>query len=532
MEYVDGRTLHQLVVDDGRRFTPREIASIGHALCSAVAAVHAAGLLHRDIKAQNVMMARDGRVVLMDFGSGRDRGGPAAVDLAGTPLYLAPEVLAGTSSPSVQSDIYSIGVLLFFLLTGSYPVTGADLAALCKAHEHGERRALKALAPKVPRGLVRSIERAIHPRAERRHQSADELANDLSSVGRRWGRMALPYAAAAAAAIAAAAIAIISWQVVTDRQRASTGVPAKPPAIAVLPFENLSKEADSEHFADGLTYEIHRYLAGIEGLELRSATSSFAFKSKPRDLADVAKQLDVDYVLEGTILKSGTKLRVSPRLTQVAGDTTIWTNTYDREIREVFATLDEMSLAIVNSLRLKLGRGQRRYETDPELYAQFLNAHGLRSRGHPDNSRKAAELFEAIVAKDPSFAPAWAGLASAAADATRWGRGGPAAHRSAGGAGRAESDPDRSAAGGSPCSNRQRLCRQSRLDERREIFSPVFGPESESDDDLLGFHSLDASPDGEDCVGLAAGRDGSAHRPVVSRCAAVPRGAAVGCGAL
>ena len=173
MEYVDGRTLHQLVVDDGRRFTPREIVSIGHALCSAVAAVHAAGLLHRDIKAQNVMMARDGRVVLMDFGSGRDRGGPAAVDLAGTPLYLAPEVLAGASSPSVQSDIYSIGVLLFFLLTGSYPVTGADLAALCKAHERGERRVLRAMAPKVPRRLLRSIDRALDPQPARRHESAD-----------------------------------------------------------------------------------------------------------------------------------------------------------------------------------------------------------------------------------------------------------------------------------------------------------------------------------------------------------------------
>ena len=228
MEYVDGRTLHQLVVDDGRRFTPREVASIGHALCGAVAAVHAAGLLHRDIKAQNVMMARDGRVVLMDFGSGRERGGPSAVALAGTPLYLAPEVLAGASPPSMQSDIYSIGVLLFFLLTGSYPVTGADLGALCKAHERGERRSLKAMAPKAPRRLLRAVERAIDPRPERRHQSADDLGDDLASVGQRSGRMALPYAAAAAAAIA-----IISWQFVTDRQRASTGVPARPRAIAV-----------------------------------------------------------------------------------------------------------------------------------------------------------------------------------------------------------------------------------------------------------------------------------------------------------
>ena len=114
MEYIDGRTLHQLVVEDRRHFAPREVAAIGQALCGAVAAVHAAGLLHRDIKAQNVMMARDGRVALMDFGAGRDRSATSDADLTGTPLYLAPEVLTGARSPSVQSDIYGTGVLLFF----------------------------------------------------------------------------------------------------------------------------------------------------------------------------------------------------------------------------------------------------------------------------------------------------------------------------------------------------------------------------------------------------------------------------------
>ena len=424
MEFVRGRTLKQ-IVDDGTVFSGAEAVQIGVDVARAVAAVHSAGVLHRDIKAQNVTLADDGRAVLMDFGTGRDLADNSS-DVAGTPLYLAPEILAGGDA-TVQSDVYSLGVLLYYLVTGSYPVRADTVRDLGLAHERHERTPLRTarggsdLSPK----LARIIERAIDPRPERRHQSADELANDLSSVGRRWGRMALPYAAAAAAAIAAAAIAIISWQVVTDRQRASTGVPARPLAIAVLPFENLSKEADNEEFADGLTYEIHRYLAGIEGLELRSATSSFAFKSKPRDLADVAKQLDVDYVLEGSILKSGTKLRVVPRLTQIAGNITVWTDGYDREMREVFATLDEMSLAIVNSLRLNLGRGQRRYETDPELYAQFLQAQGLRTRPSADNSRKAAELFEAIVAKDPSFAPAWAGLASTVAHATRRGQGTP-----------------------------------------------------------------------------------------------------------
>jgi tetratricopeptide (TPR) repeat protein len=178
MEYVDGRTLHQLVVTDRRRFSAREVAAIGRTLCSAVAAVHSAGLLHLDIKAQNVMMARDGRVVLMDFGSGRDRSLTSAADVAGTPLYVAPEVLTGTGSPSIRSDIYSIGVLLFFLLTGSYPVTGADLASLRDAHDHGERRSLAALSSGIPLYL-RAIERAIEPRPEGRYESAEALGADL-----------------------------------------------------------------------------------------------------------------------------------------------------------------------------------------------------------------------------------------------------------------------------------------------------------------------------------------------------------------
>ena len=182
MEFIEGRTLHQLVVDDRRRFSPREVAAIGQALCRAVAAVHAAGLLHRDIKVQNVMMARDGRVVLMDFGTGRDRGVASVADLAGTPLYLAPEVLTGAGSPAVQSDIYSTGVLLFLLLTGTYPVTGADLASLQAAHERGERRSLKSVAPSVPRWLGRAVERAIDPDPGGRYASAEALSADLSGA--------------------------------------------------------------------------------------------------------------------------------------------------------------------------------------------------------------------------------------------------------------------------------------------------------------------------------------------------------------
>jgi tetratricopeptide (TPR) repeat protein len=197
MEYIDGRTLHQLVAEDRRHFPAREVAAIGQALCGAVAAVHAAGLLHRDIKAQNVMMARDGRVALMDFGAGRDRSATSDADLTGTPLYLAPEVLTGARSPSVQADIYGTGVLLFFLLTGTYPVTGTDIASVRSAHEHGERRSLKDLAPSVPRWLERVVERAIDPDPARRYASAEELSADLNRAPTRWKAIAAGVVSAA-----------------------------------------------------------------------------------------------------------------------------------------------------------------------------------------------------------------------------------------------------------------------------------------------------------------------------------------------
>ena len=415
MEFVRGRTLEQVVAEKGV-FTATDTARVGIEICRAVSAVHHAGLLHRDIKAHNVVLADDGRVVLMDFGTGQELESPSSTDLAGTPLYLAPEVLQGDAA-TVQSDIYSLGVLLFRLISGSYPVQASTTRDLRLAHERNERTTLTASHPEVPGSLVRVIERATAPLAERRYQTADALCENLVKVNQRRG---VPwfYAAAAAAVVLGGWLALS----ILNRNGPHGNLTTKHPVIAVLPFENLSDETDSEQFADGLTYEIHRSLAGIEGLELRSATSSFAFKNKRRDLADIGKQLDVDYVLEGSILKSGNTLRVSPRLTRVAGDTTVWAHTFDREIREVFAALDDISLATVNALRLKLGRGQRRYETDPELYSQFLTARGLLGRRHPDNSRKAAAIFEAIVAKDPSFAPAWAGLASAAAGATRLAR--------------------------------------------------------------------------------------------------------------
>jgi TolB-like protein/Tfp pilus assembly protein PilF len=421
MELVQGKTLEQLL-QAGRTFTCEEVRCIGIEVGRALAAVHSAGLLHRDVKAHNVMLGDDGRVVLMDFGTGLDLG-RSADPPAGTPLYLAPEIFRGKPA-SIRSDIYSAGVLLYRLLTGAYPVTGQTVGDLRRRHE-AANVADRAALPSVPRALSRVVRRALQTDPDARYASANELASALESAGAKSWRRNTVYAAAIAASVVL--VASTAGPALRGRLRdanANAGLSAALPApaaaatpiIAVLPLANLSTVPDSDYFADGLTDEILRNLALIEGLQVRSRTSSFFFKGKPRDVADIARRLGVTHVVEGSVLRDGRRLRINTQLVQVEGDVPLWSERFDREIADVFAVQDEISRAIVNRLRLSIGQGRRRYDTNVELYDLYLRARAqLELRDIGAGAREAAALFEQIVARDPSFAPAYAGLATALA---------------------------------------------------------------------------------------------------------------------
>jgi len=372
-----------------------------------MSAVHSAGLLHRDIKAHNVMLGDDGRVVLMDFGTGRELDDSSSSDLAGTPLYVAPEVLAGLPA-TVQSDVYSLGVLLYHLVSGSYPVQGQTIGDVRLAHDTNARIDLRVARRGLPFPLTRVIERAIDPRPERRHASADALGADLRSTKRGPQKRWLAYGAAASLLLAITA----SWKIA---QRGGSG---DVPVIAVLPFENRSADPDDEMFADGLTDEIQRTLATSEGVRLRSSASSFAFKNN-RNLAAIASELGAVYILEGSWTRSGGRFLIKTRLARVADDSTVWNEQFDRKTSEIFSVPGEISRAILAELRLTPGRDQRRYQPAPDVYYQFLKARGLHARRGSQNAAKAAELFEEVIARDPAYAPAWAGLASALAAMSR-----------------------------------------------------------------------------------------------------------------
>jgi TolB-like protein len=424
MEFIHGNTLEALL-RSGHVFSVQETIAIGIELAHALSAVHASGLLHRDVKAQNVMRGEDGRVVLMDFGTGLDQSADGAAP-AGTPLYLAPEVLRGEPATE-RSDVYSAGVLLYHLLTDAYPVEAPTLQALRDLHTAGAPVDLETVRPNLPPALVGIIRRALDRDPATRHESANALAEALATVERRSRRQWL-VVVAGAAVVSVAAWA--GWDA-RGQLRATQpfgapntsaggigGLPAAlpavdPPAIAVLPFENLSANSEGDLIVAGLTHELIRQLGLIDGLEVRSSTSAFALGSR-HDLAETGRQLNVNLVLEGSVLGSGPTWRVNVQLARVDGDvvTPLMSRTFD-EATGMFAVLDEISLAVVNRLRLTLGRGQRRYDLDAETSDLYLKARALAERRGTPNASEAAALFERVIARDPTFAPAYAGLADA-----------------------------------------------------------------------------------------------------------------------
>jgi adenylate cyclase len=210
-------------------------------------------------------------------------------------------------------------------------------------------------------------------------------------------------------AVALAGCAIVSavlwWRGIRHRNA--------PIPIAVLPLINLDRNPDHDYYADGLTGEIIRNLSIIDGLAVRSQTSSFAFKGKPQDVHDVGKQLDAEYLLEGSVLLSGQQLRINAQLVRVRDDFPLWAGKYDRELTDVFAIQDEISRGIVNELRLKLGHGRRRYETSVEAYALYLRGRALQIKDGVAGFDESIGPLEEAIAKDASFTPAYAGLASA-----------------------------------------------------------------------------------------------------------------------
>jgi serine/threonine-protein kinase len=390
MEYIEGLTLKRLLAERGV-LSAREAALTGYDLCGALAAVHRSGLIHRDVKTQNVMRAVGGRVVLMDFGGGSKLSDPDSYVLStkGTPLYLAPEVLGGDSA-SVASDLYSLGVLLFNLVSGRHPVEGDSVEDIRRAHRQGERLSLTDLRPDLPDAVVKVVNRSLDRDPARRFRSAGAMQDAL----------------------------IRSMNIGTFTEPIALAPPTTfdLPSIAVLPFSNIGPDADVEYFCDGLAEELITALGRVKGLRVVSRTASLRFKGQHADLQSICRDLDAATALEGTVSKMGHRLRVSARLVNGSDGFVLWSEAYSRTMDDVFAVQEDIAARVVERFRLAAGdvrqriRGSR-HTDNPRAYHLYLKGRFHWARRYYGGLTTALDCFKRALAEDAGYSLAHAGIA-------------------------------------------------------------------------------------------------------------------------
>jgi|KBSSwiStaDraftv2_1062776.scaffolds.fasta_scaffold03054_6 serine/threonine-protein kinase len=397
MELIRGITLAQAVDKQGP-FSAREASLVGLDVCRALTAVHRAGLLHRDVKAQNVMREDGGRIVLMDFGTGREidaKGPKGKAEIVGTPLYLAPEIFRGEPA-SVRTDVYSAGVLLYHLVTASYPHPVKTVDELRQRLDTVPPIKLGDARRDLPATFVRVVSEAIADDPEARCESAGALEQDLLEALDDMQGGQRP-------------IAIAGSQLSGTRL-------GRIPSIAVLPFVDLSRHKDLDYFAEGISEEITNALTRIPGLRVAARTSAFQFRGRTEDIRRVGDALNVETVLEGSVRATDGRLRVHAQLSNTTTGFQLWSERFEQPFENVFAVQDEIAEAVVRTLRVQLGADDEVRSTTSnnlEAYTAYLKGRHLWNKRTEPDLLKSLSFFRTALRYDPEYALAHAGLADA-----------------------------------------------------------------------------------------------------------------------
>jgi TolB-like protein/tRNA A-37 threonylcarbamoyl transferase component Bud32 len=400
MEFVEGPTLEQRLEEKGP-FTAAETVEIGLQLCDALSAAHDAGVLHRDVKAANVVVKSDGRVVLMDFGAGRQLDEALTADLTGTPLYLAPEVLEGQEA-TVRSDLYSLGVLLHHILTGGYPVEAVSLPELRLAHTRritGEPAGERAPRPGIPARLAATLERAIDPRPERRPASAASLAGELRALQARRARRGAVALAAALVAVTVSAGWLAAargsdWvSIGTDGDVAAGSL--EPVRIAIMPFVVAAGETSGDLLQEGMARDLIARLQTFDNARVISTASVFSVGALNLPLAETGSRLGVSAIVTGDVVRAGESVAVNVQLQRLPDSHPLWKRTYIRPASELLDLQRDVALDLARELQLQPAGGAQGWPSrSPDAYALYVRGRTALDRFTPDGTRLARQLFE------------------------------------------------------------------------------------------------------------------------------------------
>lgn len=402
MELVEGQPLSTSIA--GGPLSPLETVAYGVQLADALAHAHGRGVIHRDLKASNIMVADGGRLKILDFGLARRSSQDtvsstdptvhltAAGAVMGTPAYMAPEVLRGVTADP-RSDLWAAGVVLYEMVTGRLPFSGRSGTALVSAVL---TEGFAPLSPSVPRSLRSVIVRCLEKEPERRWASAGELLIALNRCGAPAARR--------------------SSGPRPPRHRTSRKRSVK--SVAVLPLENLSRDAGNDYFAEGMTEELIAQLSKLSALKVISRSSSMRYKRTTKSLTDVAGELGVDAIVEGSVLLVGQRVRVTAQLIHAGTDTHLWAESYDRALDDVLVLQSEVARDIVRCIHIAVTPDEvRRLSTAGKVHPAAHEAY-LRGRHRWNNGdfEKAIAYFKEAIDHDPGYAAAWGGLGESYAE--------------------------------------------------------------------------------------------------------------------
>jgi eukaryotic-like serine/threonine-protein kinase len=441
IELLEGETLKARIASGPLEI--QEVLRIGVEICDALEAAHSAGVIHRDIKPSNIVLTRRGTVKLLDFGIAKRLGTEPTQEaetiatlptrslelhltnpgtVLGTADYMSPEQARG-QEVDARSDLFSLGAVLYEMTTGKRPFRGKGVGNLFQTIHQQRPLPIEQLDSKAPAELIRITEKALHTDRAQRYQRAADMRQDLEALRSRLGaRAGRRRAWLASATVVLLLVGFGSLRFAQVRRwmlgNSSPGVASEIKSLAVLPLANLTGDSSQEYFVDGMTDALITNLAKVGSLRIISRTSAMHYKGTDKALPEIAHELNVDAMVEGSVARSENRVRITAQLVDAATDRTLWAHEYESDTRDIIELENELVRSVAQEVagrlspqeQARLARGR---SVDPEVYDAYLKGRYFSNRPMEEELKKAVAFFQESIRLDPQYGPAYSGLADA-----------------------------------------------------------------------------------------------------------------------